>query len=150
MTIIENCDTGHFLSLDKAYIFTLCKPVSPFMGKAILLYFCFLFSTGMYAQPPDPGNTIRSLPDTSRYQDALITASIFSAQNNTWGYDIYVNHTLLIHQPSIPCYAGRDGFRTKKNALSVAELVITKIRKGLMPPTVTKAELKALGIKLQD
>lgn len=104
----------------------------------------------MYAQPPGPGNTISSLPDTSRYQDALITATIFSAQNNTWGYDIFVNHTLFIHQPSIPCYGGRDGFRTKKNALSVAELVITKIRKGLVPPTVTKAELKALGIKTND
>ncbi len=120
------------------------------MGKAIFLCFWFLFSTGMYAQSADSRNTITSPPDTSRYQDALITKVLFSAQHNTWGYDIFVNHILLIHQPSIPCYGGREGFKTKKDALSVAELVITKIRKGLMPPTITKAELKALGIKADD
>ena len=39
-----------------------------------------------------------------------------------------------------------DGFKTKDAAEKVAQLVITKIRKGEMPPTVTTEELKALNV----
>ena len=120
------------------------------MGKLLIFLTMILFSERIHLQPSDPGTTISFLPDTSRYQDALITASLFTARQQTWGYDIYVNRVLLIHQPTIPCYAGPDGFASRKDALAVAELVITKIRKGQMPPTVSKTELKALGIKADE
>lgn len=120
------------------------------MGKLLIFFALILFSERIYLQPSDPGTTISFLPDTSRFQDALITASLFTARHQTWGYDIYVNRVLLIHQPTIPCYSGPNGFATRKEALAVAELVITKIRKGQMPPTVTKTELSALGIRAED
>lgn len=120
------------------------------MRKLLIFFTLILFSERIQPQPSDPGTTISFLPDTSRYQHALITASLFTAINQTWGYDIYVNRVLFIHQPTIPCYAGRNGFASRKDALAVAELVITKIRKGQVPPTVTKAELKALGIKTDE
>ncbi|MBK7149555.1 MAG: DUF4907 domain-containing protein [Bacteroidetes bacterium] len=39
---------------------------------------------------------------------------------------------------------GHEGFKTKETAAKVAELVISKMKEGLMPPTVTEEELKKL------
>lgn len=120
------------------------------MGKLLILFLLIFFSERINLQPSDPGTTISFLPDTSRYQNALITASLFPARQRTWGYAIYVNHVLLVHQPTIPCYPGQTGFLTSKDARAVAALVITKIRNGQLPPTVTREELRALGIKAGD
>lgn len=120
------------------------------MGKLLILLLLIFFSERINLQPSDPGTTISFLPDTSRYQNALITASLFPARQRTWGYDIYVNQILLVHQPTIPCYSGQTGFSTRRDARAVAALVITKIRNGQVPPTVTKTELLAMGIKAGD
>jgi hypothetical protein len=53
---------------------------------------------------------------------------------------------LLIHQPSIPGLRGNEGFKTKANAENVAKLVIEKLKKGEMPPTVTIDEMKKLKV----
>lgn len=76
------------------------------------------------------------------YKDVEITTTIISSENNTFGYDIYVDSALLIHQPSKPGLAGNEGFSTKEQAQEVADLVVKKIRKNEMPPTVTTDELK--------
>ncbi len=73
-------------------------------------------------------------PET-RYQ-------IIAAINNTWGYDIYSDNRLIIHQPTIPGMPGNEGFNTKADAENVARLVIEKVNKGEIPPTVTEEELK--------
>ena len=41
---------------------------------------------------------------------------------------------------------GNEGFKTKADAEKVAQLVIDKIRKGEMPPTVTIKEMKKLKV----
>lgn len=66
--------------------------------------------------------------------------------DNGWGYDIYLDEKLVIHQPHIPAMAGRKGFKTKEQANSVAELAVLKIKNGIMPPTITLQELDSLGI----
>jgi hypothetical protein len=66
--------------------------------------------------------------------------------DNGWGYDIYLEEKLVIHQPHIPAIAGRKGFKTKEQANSVAELAVLKIKNGIMPPTITHHELDSLGI----
>ena len=53
---------------------------------------------------------------------------------------------MLIHQPVIPGLPGNKGFKTKPDAEKVAKLVIEKIRKGQMPPTVTTEEMKKLKV----
>ncbi len=63
----------------------------------------------------------------------------------TFGYDIYSGGKLLIHQPTIPGLPGNSGFTNKKNAEDVAKLVIKKIKKGEMPPSVSVEELKKLN-----
>lgn len=52
----------------------------------------------------------------------------------------------MVHQASIPGMSGNKGFATKKDATKVAELVIEKMQKGIMPPTVTKEELQKLKL----
>lgn len=77
-----------------------------------------------------------------------LTYQIITGINHTYGYDIYKNNQKLIHQPSIPCINGNKGFTKKEDAQKVAKLVIKKIRKGEMPPTLTIQEMKKLGVVL--
>jgi hypothetical protein len=73
-----------------------------------------------------------------------ITFLVFSSANNTWGYDILVDKKLTIHQPNIPGVAGESGFKTKVDAENVAKLVVGKIKKGEMPPSITLEEMKKI------
>jgi len=75
------------------------------------------------------------------------TYRIIPAEGNTYGYEILVKNKLLIHQPNIPGMPGKKGFQRKADAEKVAKLVIKKIQKGMMPPTVEKKELDSLSIK---
>lgn len=72
------------------------------------------------------------------------TYKILECNNSTFGYNIYSDGRLLIHQPSVPSVSGNNGFSTKAGAEKVAGLVIKKIQQGEMPPAVTVKEMKAL------
>lgn len=85
-------------------------------------------------------------PDGSAYVNSNLTYNIIEAPNNTFGYDIFVDGKLLIHQLNIPAMPGVEGFKTKEDAIKVAELVMRKIGRGEMPPTVSTEELKNIGI----
>lgn len=74
-----------------------------------------------------------------------LSYKIIPAANNTWGYDIYNNGKLFLHQPSIPALPGNNGFATKSSAEKVAKKVIEKINKGENPPTISVDEMKELG-----
>jgi hypothetical protein len=71
---------------------------------------------------------------------------IINAPDNTFGYDIYADNKLTIHQPSIPGVGGLKGFNTRLAAEKTAKLVIQKMEKGEMPPTVTTGELQKLKV----
>jgi hypothetical protein len=76
-----------------------------------------------------------------------ISFHLFIGEDNTVGYDIFVNQKLFIHQPSIPGIPGKSGFISKADAETVAKLVVKKIQSGIMPPTVDVTELDSLQIK---
>jgi hypothetical protein len=63
-----------------------------------------------------------------------------------WGYDIYLNEQLYIHQPIIPAIIGNKGFSEEKYAEETAKRVIEKIRKHILPPDVTPAELDSMNV----
>ncbi|MFN0201569.1 MAG: DUF4907 domain-containing protein [Bacteroidia bacterium] len=73
---------------------------------------------------------------------------IIDSPEQTFGYDIFVQGQKMIHQPYIPGVQGAKGFSTKADAERVAKLVITKIQRGEMPPTVSLEELEKLHIAL--
>lgn len=61
-----------------------------------------------------------------------------------WGYDIYKDNQLLIHQSNIPAMEGSQGFSSEEKAISVAHLAMKKLRNGIMPPTIRREELDSL------
>lgn len=75
-----------------------------------------------------------------------LTYRIIETVGNTFGYDIYRDGQLLIHQPQRPALSGKSGFDTREDAEKVARLVIRKIQKGVMPPTVEIDEMKQLRV----
>lgn len=81
--------------------------------------------------------------------DQQIRYQLIKGESGGFGYDIYVNGTLFIHQARIPCLQGKKGFKTKADARKVANLVMTKIKNGLNPPTVTISDMQKLGIDLR-
>src|SRR5688572_2132351 len=115
--------------------------------KCLLPGFCFLYVSLMSPTAEPAGgvlanNEIHIACDTAPRMD--IHYKIFSNAHH-YGYDIYINDRLLVHQPGVPGLPGKTGFERKKDAIRVAGLVIKKIRSGLMPPTVTKRELESLN-----
>jgi hypothetical protein len=77
--------------------------------------------------------------------EVAFSYKIFAAVNNSWGYDIFSSNKLTIHQPTIPGMPGNEGFKTKEAAQKIAELVVEKMKRGEMPPTITEEELKKLN-----
>ncbi len=90
-------------------------------------------------------NIVEVKTEVSPYLNSNIKIKTFQT-GDTWGYDISIDGTLYIHQPTIPSLPGDKGFKTEADAKKVAELVITKIRQNIMPPGVTPEELKDLSI----
>jgi len=79
------------------------------------------------------------------YKDANLSFEFVASENNTWGYKILIEGSVIIVQPNKPGLPGNEGFKTKEKAQKTAELVIYKIRNGEMPPTITLVEMKNLN-----
>ena len=84
-------------------------------------------------------------PAASQFANTQLTYKIIPAANHTFCYDVLADGKILIHQPSKPGLPGNEGFKTKADAEKVAQLIITKIKNGEMPPSVTTDELKKLN-----
>ncbi len=115
------------------------------MKKYLLLFLsgCWLLvAAPAVAQQHKP--EAASFPNGEGMKNAKLSYKIIVSLHNTWGYDIYNDGKLMIHQPTPPGMPGNDGFKTKAAAKKIAELVMSKIKKGEMPPTVTMEEMKKL------
>ncbi len=69
----------------------------------------------------------------------------FQIDSSGWGYDVYNNEKLIIHQPNIPAVDGNITFKTKENAQKTAELVLEKLKKNIFPPSLTKEEVERVN-----
>ena len=98
-----------------------------------------IFSQNLFAQPTSAINI--SYPYSGQF-----SIKTFQNTDKTWGYDVFKNVKLLVHQPNIPAVPSFKGFSTKEKAEKTAGLVIKKIEQGEMPPTVTIEELKKLNV----
>ena len=76
-----------------------------------------------------------------------VNYKIITNTDRSYGYEIFVNSKLLVHQPVIPGRQGVSGFTRKADAKKVAILVVKKVQKGLIPPTIEIKELDSLRIK---
>jgi hypothetical protein len=112
---------------------------------ASILFFLIVFvacnSNTTNSAIADQKKTIQNTP-----ADINVESKIF--QDSTgWGYDIYLNSKLYIHQPFIPAISGNKPFSTKQDAEKVSQLTISKLQKGINPPTIDLSDLDSLKIK---
>ena len=66
-----------------------------------------------------------------------------------WGYRINQDTVPVIEQKFIPGVQGKAGFKTKQEAVKTGDLVVSKLEKGIWPPSVSLEELDSLGITFQ-
>jgi hypothetical protein len=124
------------------------------MKKYVVVICCLFSSLSVYAHqwnngPGDLLQKTRSLKifcqdDTSKTAQRI---RIISSEGGTFGYEIYSGGKLLIRQANIPGMSGNKGFRRKVDAEKVARLVLEKLDKGIMPPTVEKTEMEKLKVE---
>jgi len=118
---------------------------------ALILCCCMSMSmTMLFAQAPSapaqPDSSAAKFPAASAYANIKLTYQIIDAPKHTYGYDLFADGRLVIHQTSAPALPGNEGFKTKKDAAKVALLVIEKIKNGQMPPTISMDEMKQLNV----
>ena len=117
---------------------------------AALILFCCMSMNMLFAQAPSapaqPDRSAAKFPAASAYANTKLTYKIIDAPKHTYGYDVFADGRLMIHQTSVPALPGNEGFKTKEDATKVALLVIEKIKKGEMPPTISIDEMKQLKV----
>ena len=117
---------------------------------ATLILSCCTGMTMLFAQAPSaptqPDSSAAKFPAASAYANTKLTYKIIDAPKHTYCYDVFADGRLMIHQTSVPGLPGKEGFKTKEDASKVAALVMGKIRKGEMPPTISIDEMTKLKV----
>lgn len=84
----------------------------------------------------------------SKQNEQLIRSEVVSLKEG-YGYQILKGERILILQEFIPGLPGKQTFRTEKQALSVANLVLSKLEKG-QSPILLQSDLSKLKITTND
>ncbi len=111
------------------------NPASFIIGAAL-----FIQISTTFGQTPTPKSTT---PD--QVAKAELAFRVIQVDRG-FGYDIYANGKMLVHQPHIPGIAGDVAFASKQDATKVAELVVKKLKNGELPPVVSEQELRRLQV----
>jgi hypothetical protein len=109
---------------------------------AIIVTALFESVSESYAQSTTKG----LMPSAEQLAKANLTYKVIAAEGSGYGYDVFADEKMLIHQPTIPGQPGISGFRKRSDAEKVAKLVIRKLRTGEIPPAITEEELKKLKV----
>lgn len=127
------------------------KKIVEYFVPSVFMFFLACTSKSENPQTVEPvdtdqetilqSNTVMLTPDSVAYSSEL-----FEAPGTGWGYRILESGNVLINQPHIPAVPGNSGFQTSEEAQQTADLAIYKIRKGIMPPTISVQELDSMGI----
>ena len=74
------------------------------------------------------------------------TVDTYKVDKMGWGYDIYENDTLVIHQTRIPAIAEKACFKTQADAKKTGNLVAHKLDRMVFPPAISVSELDSLNV----
>lgn len=116
----------------------------------LLLFFLLLSNSacGNRTKRSLENGTSVNIPEKINTDDYLddIKARAFRNSDSTWGFTIYMNGKIYIHQPVMPGSKYTSGFQSEKDASKVAGLVVKKIKNHIAPEMVNENELDSLGI----
>jgi hypothetical protein len=125
-------------------------------------YFFFLISALIFAACRNTASPENNLPDekenfgtltedtTKHANDSVKTEIKTFRGDNGWGYDIFIDSKIYIHQPNIPSVSGTNGFADEESAKRCGEFIAFKIRNHILPPSVTPEELDSLKVMSPD
>jgi hypothetical protein len=88
----------------------------------------------------------KSLENINPYNNATVSIETFCNADSTWGFDIYLDGKLFIHQEIITSGTSK-GFKSEQEAVKSAGVIIQKIRKNIVPHILTSKELDSLNIQ---
>ena len=104
------------------------------------IYILFGFSVILFALSRFTGNNRHNTD-----KEIQLSSRTFKGDAG-WGYDIYTNDSLYIHQEFIPAAEGRKGFSTKEDAEKISRLALAKLKYSKLP-VITLEEIDSLKIK---
>lgn len=116
------------------------------MRQILFLFFLTVFVSVHSQNQKIQSSDEHKIHEEGKQTGIKYTYKVIPSINNTWCYDIYKNSKMLIHQTNMPGLPGNEGFKKKSDAGKVARLVIKKLKKGEMPPSITAEEMKSLKV----
>ena len=117
------------------------------IGWIILLEIFSLHGYSVESRNIGYSDTIVKVKNTPGPQVQKYSFSVIPAAENTFGYEITEQGKIIVRQKTIPSLPGNKGFKTKNDAEKCAGLVILKLSRNIMPPTITPKEIDSLGIQ---
>lgn len=109
------------------------------LGSLFLIFSC---TNPAEKQVPKPASKRTAEMRASKRFEIQITENC----ENSFGYQILDKGKVIIDQRTIPSVPGTNGFYTRERAQRAGELVLSKMEKGVFPPTVSAEELDSLGV----
>jgi hypothetical protein len=109
------------------------------MIKKYWVYILFVFAVSLFI--------FTRFRERKKTNDLVkISVKTFQSQLG-WGYDIYKNDSVYIHQEFIPAIAGRKGFATSADAEKIGQLAIAKMKyQHQQLPVILLSELDSCKI----
>ena len=83
---------------------------------------------------------------SGKVQEPAYTMEVAENVEFGWGYQLFKDGKLMIDQKHIPAIQGEKGFSSKENAEITGNYILSKIKNGDFPPTVSVQELDSLGV----
>ncbi|KQS27945.1 DUF4907 domain-containing protein [Dyadobacter sp. Leaf189] len=87
----------------------------------------------------------RNFHNYNDHDGRIYSYKILKNGDQTFGYDVYADGKLLVHQPNVPALPGNRGFVSRESAEIVARLVLRKLLNGDKLPTVSIDEMRKLN-----
>lgn len=104
------------------------KKLIPFLTFSVLFISC---------------NFSRRHEDRNNVQSDSIQIKIFEI-NDGYGYEIFLHQEKVVYQPTVPVIEGNTNFPNQEFARETALLVSSKIRAGVIPPSISSEEMEVL------